>query len=168
MTATEPLTPSRFEHVPLTVYRGSVEASRAVAAEIAALVRERQAQGRHAVLGLATGSTPLSLYAELIRLHRSEGLSLRNVVTFNLDEYCGLPPNHPQSYHHFMRVHLFDHVDIPAEATHIPDGMVPAHEVDARARAYEEQIRAAGGIDFQILAKLSSRMASKNSPRLKN
>ncbi|OIR07474.1 glucosamine-6-phosphate deaminase 1 [mine drainage metagenome] len=151
MTATEPLTPSRFEHVPLTVFRDSVEASRAVAAEIAALIRERQAQSRRAVLGLATGSTPLSLYAELIRLHREEGLSFRNVVTFNLDEYCGLSADHPQSYNQFMRVHLFEHVDIPEDATHIPDGTRPSHEIDAMARAYEEAIHAAGGIDFQIL-----------------
>lgn len=151
MIASDSLAPSRFEHVPLTVHASSAEASRRVAAEIAALIRARQAEKRPVVLGLATGSTPLSVYAELVRLHREEGLSFRNVITFNLDEYHGLPPEHPQSYHHFMRVHLFDHIDVPAEAIHLPEGMVPAAKLDAHCRDYEEKIRAAGGIDFQIL-----------------
>ena len=143
--------PSRFEHVPHSVFPSSVEASRAVAAEIAALIRARQAEGRPVVLGLATGSTPLSLYAELIRLHKEEGLSFASVTTFNLDEYYPLPPSHPQSYRHFMQANLFDQIDIPAEQTHVPDGTVPLAAVDASCQHYEEQIRAAGGIDFQIL-----------------
>jgi glucosamine-6-phosphate deaminase len=151
MIASDSLAPSRFEHVPLTVHASSAEASRRVAAEIAALIRGRQAERSPVVLGLATGSTPLSVYAELVRLHREEGLSFRNVITFNLDEYHGLPPEHPQSYHHFMRVHLFDHIDVPADAIHLPEGMVPAAKLDAHCRDYEEKIRAAGGIDFQIL-----------------
>lgn len=154
MTAEDGLSlvpPSSFEHAPLAVYPNSVAASRAVARQIAALIRERRRENRPAVLGLATGSTPLSLYAELVRMHREEGLSFANVTTFNLDEYYPLPPTHPQSYRHFMRIHLFDHVDIPPERTHVPDGTVPSGSVEAHCREYEERIRAAGGIDFQVL-----------------
>ncbi|HUJ43449.1 MAG TPA: glucosamine-6-phosphate deaminase [Opitutaceae bacterium] len=151
MLAQDTLAPNRFEHAPLAVFASSVEASRAVAGAVADLMRARQREGRALVLGLATGSTPVSFYAELVRLHREERLSFANVITFNLDEYRGLPPDHPQSYHHFMRVHLFDHVDIPAAQIHLPDGSVPNAAVDAHCRAYEEAIRAAGGIDFQIL-----------------
>lgn len=142
---------SRFEHAPLAVFANSNEASHSVAAEIAALIRARQREGRDVVLGLATGSTPVSVYAELVRLHREAGLSFANVTTFNLDEYYGLPPEHPQSYRHFMRQHLFDHVDLAPGRTHVPEGMVPKAEVDAYCAAYEEKIRGAGGIDFQIL-----------------
>ena len=122
-----------------------------MARDIAALIRSRQAAKRTAVLGLATGSTPLGLYAELVRMHREEGLSFANVVTFNLDEYYPIQPSNPRSYRHFMQAHLFDHVDIPPANTHVPDGTAPASAVDAQCRDYEESIRAAGGIDFQIL-----------------
>jgi len=151
MLAQHILAPNRFEHVPLAVFASSQEASRIVAGEMAELIRTRQREGRPVVLGLATGSTPVSLYAELVRLHREEGLSFANVVAFNLDEYCGIAPDHPQSYHYFMRAHLFDHVDVPAANIHLPDGTVPNAAVDAHCREYEELIRAAGGIDFQIL-----------------
>jgi glucosamine-6-phosphate deaminase len=140
-----------FEHAPLATFPSSLEASRAVAAEIAALIRTRQAQGRTAVLGLATGSTPVNVYAELVRLYREEGLSFANVTTFNLDEYYPLPPEHPQSYRHFMRMHLFDHVDLDPARTHVPSGTLPKAEVDAHCAAYEQMIANAGGIDFQIL-----------------
>lgn len=143
--------PSRFEHVPLAVFQSSADASKAVAREIAALIRERQAAGRAAVLGLATGSTPLGLYAELVRMHREEGLSFANVVTFNLDEYHPIQPAHPRSYRHFMRAHLFDHVDIPTASTHVPDGSVAAAGIEAHCAEYEAMIEAAGGIDFQVL-----------------
>ncbi|HTB80683.1 MAG TPA: glucosamine-6-phosphate deaminase [Opitutaceae bacterium] len=143
--------PSRFEHAPVAVFASSGEASRAVAREMAGLIQSRQREGRPAVLGLATGSTPLSLYAELVRLHREEGLSFSGVVTFNLDEYYPLPPEHPQSYYRFMRMHLFDHIDIRPENIHIPSGVVPSSGVDAHGRDYEEKIRIAGGIDFQLL-----------------
>ena len=151
MTAQSTGTHSRFEHVPLAVYPTSTEASKAVAGEIASLIRGRQAANRKVVLGLATGSTPLGLYAELVRLHREEGLSFANVVTFNLDEYYPIQPSNPRSYRHFMQAHLFDHVDIAPGNTHVPEGTVPLPEVDAHCRTYEEQIKAAGGIDFQIL-----------------
>ena len=142
---------SRFEHVPVRLDASSQEASRWVAGEAAALIRERQREGRTAVLGLATGSTPVSFYAELVRLHREEGLSFANVVTFNLDEDYPLTPEHPQSYRSFMRTHLFDHVDLPPDQAHVPDGLAPKAEVDARCARYEEMIREAGGLDFQIL-----------------
>jgi glucosamine-6-phosphate deaminase len=151
MLAHHTVTPSRFEHAPLAIFASSREASRAVAREVADLVRARARDGRSVVLGLATGSTPLSFYAELIRLHREEGLSFANVITFNLDEYSGLPADHPQSYHRFMREHLFDHLDVPAAAIHVPDGTVANGGIDPYCRAYEETIAAAGGIDFQIL-----------------
>ncbi len=152
MMLAEKILPScHFEHAPLAVFPGSLEASRAVAAEIAALIRARQREGRPCVLGLATGSTPVSVYAELVRLHREEKLSFAHVTTFNLDEYHPLSPDHPQSYRCFMRTHLFDHVDLDLARTHLPSGTVPKAGVDAHCAAYEELIRAAGGLDFQLL-----------------
>jgi len=151
MTKSRLLERNHHEHSPIAVFPGSLEASRAVAAEIATLIRARAREGRPCVLGLATGSTPVSLYAELVRLHREEGLSFANVTTFNLDEYYPLAPAQPQSYRRFMRLHLFDHVDIDPARTHLPSGTVPKPEVDAHCAAYEEAIRAAGGIDLQIL-----------------
>jgi glucosamine-6-phosphate deaminase len=142
---------NHFEHCPIAVYPGSLAASRAVAAELAALIRTRAREGRPCVLGLATGSTPVSLYAELVRLHREEGLSFKAVTTFNLDEYYPLGPDQAQSYLRFMRTHLFDHVDIDPARTHLPSGTIPKAGVDAHCAAYEEAIAAAGGIDLQVL-----------------
>ena len=151
MTGHSAAAPSRFEHVPLAVFASSTDASHAVARDIGALIRSRQAAGRTTVLGLATGSTPLGLYAELVRMHREEGLSFASVITFNLDEYYPIQPSNPRSYRHFMQAHLFDHIDIPTANTHVPDGTIAAGAVDAHCREYEERIQAAGGIDFQIL-----------------
>ncbi len=151
MISTHLLARSRYEQAAIAVFPGSLEASRAVAAEIASLIRQRQAEKRDVVLGLATGSTPISVYAELVRLHREEGLSFANVTTFNLDEYYPLSPDHAQSYRSFMRRHLFDHVDLDPARTHLPSGTVAKAEVDAHCAAYEAAIHAAGGIDFQIL-----------------
>ena len=139
------------ERIPVTVYDLSAEASRAVAREIADLVQQRAAAGKRTVLGLATGSTPVGIYDELIRLHREEGVSFKTVVSFNLDEYWPMQPDALQSYHRFMREHLFDHLDIPADAIHIPDGTLPREGIYAACAAYEEKIAAAGGIDLQIL-----------------
>ena len=139
------------ERIPVSVHASSAAASRAVAAEIAALLRERAAQGRMAVLGLATGSTPQGVYDELVRLHREEGLSFRNAVTFNLDEYWPMRPEELQSYRRFMQEHLFDHVDADPANVHIPDGTCPQEEVAARCAAYERAIADAGGIDLQVL-----------------
>ena len=139
------------ERVPVTVYEQPGDASRAVAREIADLVTSRAAAGKQTVLGLATGSTPVGVYDELIRLHREEGVSFRSVVTFNLDEYWPMQPDALQSYHRFMREHLFDHIDIPSAAIHIPDGTMPRSEILAACSRYEEMIREAGGIDLQLL-----------------
>ncbi len=139
------------EKLPCRVFSNAGQAGRTVAGEIATLIRERAAQGKQCVLGLATGSTPTGIYAELVRLHREEGLSFANVVTFNLDEYWPMDPEDLQSYVRFMRAHLFDLVDIPAEQFHIPDGTVPADGVAEYCRDYEKRISDAGGIDIQIL-----------------
>ena len=117
----------------------------AVSREAAELVVERLLRTPDLVLGLATGSTPLGLYRELIRQQRTEGLDLSKLTTFNLDEYVGLPPDHPQSYHRFMRENLFDHVHLDPRFVHIPNGM--ALDIEEHCRWYEERIAAAGGID---------------------
>jgi glucosamine-6-phosphate deaminase len=139
------------ERIPTAVFQSSDSAVQVVATSIARLVRSFQDDSRPAVLGLATGSTPVKLYRELIRLHREDGLSFRNVVTFNLDEYYGLSPQHPESYRHFMEVQLFNHIDIPPENVHVPDGLIPRSEVFAYCQDYEQKILVAGGIDLQIL-----------------
>src|SRR3984885_7834180 len=141
----------QHERIPTSVFQSSDSAVQVAASSIARLIRGHLNEGKPAVLGLATGSTPVKLYRELIRLHREEGLSFRNVVTFNLDEYYGLPPNHPESYRHFMEVQLFNHIDIPVENIHVPDGLIPRSEVFAYCQEYEQKILAAGGIDLQIL-----------------
>ncbi len=139
------------ERIPVTVYAEPGDASRAVAREIVDLVRQRAEAGKKTVLGLATGSTPVGVYEELIRLHREEGVSFKSVVTFNLDEYWPMQPDELQSYRRFMREHLFDHVDILEEAIHIPDGTLGRTDLAKACAAYEEQIREAGGIDLQVL-----------------
>ena len=139
------------ERIPTEIHVSADAACHGLAAEIAALIRERAARGQNVVLGLATGSTPVRLYRELIRLHREEGLSFKNVLTFNLDEYHGLTRKHPESYWRFMHEQLFNHIDVPVENIHVPDGTVSRAEAFARCRAYEEKIRAAGGLDLQIL-----------------
>jgi glucosamine-6-phosphate deaminase len=141
----------RCEKIPTRVLPDSPEVSAAVAGEIAWLIRQKASRGERCVLGLATGSTPMSVYAELVRMHRQEGLSFRNVVTFNLDEYYPMRPHELQSYRRFMDEHLFSLVDIDPANTHVPDGTVPIGEVAAFCAAYEEAIRQAGGIDLQIL-----------------
>jgi glucosamine-6-phosphate deaminase len=140
-----------FEKTPTRIFPSSAAAARELAAEVRALIEERAKQGRHAVLGMATGSTPVPFYRELIRLHKEEGLSFKNVITFNLDEYYGLGPDHPESYARFMADQIFDHIDIPKANINIPSGKVPSDQVFAHCREYEEKIDAMGGIDLQIL-----------------
>jgi glucosamine-6-phosphate deaminase len=142
---------ARHERIPTRVCAQAEQASAAVAGEIAALIRQRAAEKKPCVLGLATGSTPIGVYSELVRLHREEGLSLANVVTFNLDEYFPMRPFELQSYRRFMREHLFDLVDIRPENAHVPDGTIPVEQVADYCRAYEQQIKAAGGLDLQLL-----------------
>jgi glucosamine-6-phosphate deaminase len=140
-----------FEKLPVTIFKSSEEASVWVAGEIAAMIRSRKKSGKPVVLGLATGSTPTRMYAELVKMHRKEGLSFRNVVTFNLDEYYPMHPDALQSYVRFMKEHLFDHIDIPAKNINIPDGEVPKSRVGEFCRAYETKIDKLGGLDLQIL-----------------
>jgi glucosamine-6-phosphate deaminase len=139
------------ERVKTRVFGDAKEASVSVAAEIANLIRRRAAEGKNCVLGLATGSTPVSVYAELVRQHKTEGLSFKNVITFNLDEYYSIAKDTPQSYWRFMYEHLFDHVDIPSANVHIPDGTVPIDKVASYCDQYEKSIRDTGGIDLQLL-----------------
>jgi glucosamine-6-phosphate deaminase len=135
------------------------EAASVIAARIIArLIRQKPT----AVLGLATGSTPLATYRELIRLHREDGLDLSGVTTFNLDEYVGLPPEHGQSYHAFMQENLFRYVNISPARTHIPNGM--AKDVPAECARYEAAIRTAGGIDLQLLGIGSDGHIGFNEP----
>ena len=141
----------QFERIPTHICRDSEEAAFTVAGEIAALIHERAKAGRNVVLGLATGSTPLPVYRELVRLHKEEGLSFRNVITFNLDEYFGLSDDHPESYHQFMWERLFKHVDIPKDNVHVPSGTLSRSEVYAFCESYEKAIEDAGGLDYQIL-----------------
>ncbi|WP_161888920.1 glucosamine-6-phosphate deaminase [Pontibacter russatus] len=142
---------TRFEKLPVTVYPDEHIASVRVAQRIADLIRSKQRQGEQAVLGLATGATPVEVYAELVRMHREEGLSFQNVITFNLDEYYPMSPTAAQSYVTFMNENLFDHIDIPRENIHIPDGTLAKEEIAAYCLAYERKIEEANGLDLQIL-----------------
>ena len=139
------------EKISCHVFQHAGDASLYVANQIAELIRQRSELGEMCVLGLATGSTPVSVYNELVRLHQEEGLSFRNVVTFNLDEYYPMQPEALQSYVRFMREHLFDHLDIEPDNVHIPDGTVAEEDVAEYCRGYEQAIRDAGGIDVQVL-----------------
>jgi len=121
----------------------------AISRKAAQIVADRIRKKPDIVLGLATGSTPLGMYQELIRMHKEESLDFSKVVTFNLDEYWGLPSSHPQSYHYFMWNNLFSHVNITSERVHIPSGTV--NDVEAYCSWYEDKIKKAGGIDLQIL-----------------
>ncbi len=113
---------TQLERIPTVVLDDPTELARTVAARIASVIREKTAAGGHAVLGLATGSTPVGVYRELIRMHRDEGLSFATVETFNLDEYYAVDPGSIHSYHRFMWENLFSHVDIDPGNVHIPDG----------------------------------------------
>ena len=140
-----------LERIRTIVVEEHEDLARLVAHRIASLMRERAALGKTAVLGLATGSTPIGVYRELIRMHREEGLSFANVVTFNLDEYYPMEPDNLHSYHLFMWENLFSQVDIRRENVHIPRGDLPRDQVEHFCREYERAIARAGGIDFQIL-----------------
>jgi glucosamine-6-phosphate deaminase len=142
---------TRYEKLPVSVYADQKTASLAVAARIAKLIRDKQALGQQTVLGLATGVTPVGVYAELIRLHREEGLSFRDVITFNLDEYYPMKPDAVQSYVTFMNENLFDHVDIDKNNVHIPDGTLALEDVAAFCLDYEKQLSELGGLDLQLL-----------------
>src|SRR5256885_13941055 len=133
-------------------------AGRRAAKFVAELVRKKP----HCVLGLATGSTPLTTYHELIRLHKDEGLDFSQVTTFNLDEYVGLSSIHPQSYRQFMQINLFDKINIPLPSTNVPDGR--ALDFESHCQQYEDRIKAVGGIDLQILGIGSDGHIAFNEP----
>lgn len=133
-------------------------ASLFVANELAAQIRRKP----NSVLGLATGSTPLQAYRELVRMHAVDGLDFSQVVTFNLDEYVGLSGDHPQSYRHFMNENLFKHINIDMSKTFVPDGM--ATDIEALCLDYEREIVARGGIDLQLLGIGSDGHIAFNEP----
>ncbi len=139
------------ERVPSCVLANSHDIAIRVATEIANQIRKCADEGRRCVLGLATGSTPVGVYAELVRMHRQEGLSFQNVVTFNLDEYYPMHSEDLQSYVRFMNEHLFDLVDIDRNQVHIPDGTIEVNQITEFCQQYEAKIAAAGGIDIQLL-----------------
>jgi len=132
--------------------------SRAAAQAVAEVMNAKP----NAVLGLATGSTPLALYQELARMHEEEGLDFRRVTTFNLDEYVGLPQHHEQSYHYFMQENFFNHVNIPPENTNVPSGTT--HNYKSFCEWYEKRIKDVGGIDVQILGIGSDGHIAFNEP----
>lgn len=141
----------RFENIDTLVFENSTEASKAVAQQIATVIKAKQEKNESCILGLATGSSPKGLYAELVRLHKEEGLSFKNVITFNLDEYYPMEPDSINSYVRFMKELLFDHVDILPENYNIPDGTLTKEAIAEYCATYEEKIESLGGIDLQIL-----------------
>ena len=142
---------TRFEKIHSVVFEDSKIASKIVANEIAVLIKNKQKKKQNCVLGLATGSSPISVYNELVRMHKEDGLSFSNVISFNLDEYFPMKNDNIQSYHHFMSVHLFSHVDIKSENIFIPKGDLLNDEVNDHCQKYDQKISDLGGIDFQLL-----------------
>ncbi|HXB08383.1 MAG TPA: 6-phosphogluconolactonase, partial [Puia sp.] len=140
-----------FEKIPVKIFGSLEEGSRFIGKEIASLIREKEAKGQKAVLGLATGSSPKSLYAELVRLHREEKLSFKNVITFNLDEYYPIDNDALQSYNRFMKEQLFNKVDIDPANCHIPNGQWKKEDIKEHCLEYERMIEDAGGVDLQVL-----------------
>jgi glucosamine-6-phosphate deaminase len=142
---------TRYEKVPVKIYATDDEASLVVAKRVATIIKQKQAEGKQAVLGLATGASPVKVYQELIRLHKEEGLSFSNVVTFNLDEYYPIQPDAAQSYVRFMKEQLFNHVDINMANVNIPDGTLAEELIAPFCLGYEQKINSYGGIDIQLL-----------------
>ena len=140
-----------FEKIPTEIFPTPEAGSKYAAGEIAKLIRQKQNEGKQCVLGLATGSTPVIMYKELVRLHKEEGLSFKNVITFNLDEYFPIAKNDYQSYWSFMHRHLFDHIDVDPSNIHVPNGELSKEEAKQHCIEYEQMIDDAGGIDLQIL-----------------
>ncbi len=139
------------EKIETRIFKSSMEASIEVAQKIGELIKKKDAKSETTVLGLATGSTPMKVYEELVRMHNEEGLSFKNVVSFNLDEYFPMHPSSLQSYVRFMNENLFDHIDIQKENVHIPDGEVSTDKVDDYCKNYGNKIDSFGGIDIQLL-----------------
>jgi glucosamine-6-phosphate deaminase len=143
--------PIAYEKIPTRIFHDTREASLSVAKEIADLIKSKAKQNKKAILGLATGSSPKTVYAELIRMHKEEGLSFQNVVSFNLDEYYPMEPDAVQSYWRFMKEQLFDHVDMPADQINIPIGTLSPDKINDFCNKYEAKIEKLGGLDFQLL-----------------
>jgi len=137
--------------VPTLVFSTSNQAARHIALQIEEIIKQNLVQGKFTVLGLPTGSTPVGLYRELIRMHKMEGLDFSKVITFNLDEYYALDSTHPQSYRRWMRETFFDHVNIPDNQINIPDGTLTFEKIEEFCINYEKKIRQAGGLDLQLL-----------------
>lgn len=142
---------TRFEKIHNVIFDSSKEASILVAQEIANIIQRKEELNEPCVLGLATGSSPIKVYEELVRLHKEEGLSFENVVTFNLDEYYPMDKNDIQSYWYFMHEHLFNHVNILPQNINIPDGNISNEDLQQYCIDYEMKIKAYGGLDFQLL-----------------
>jgi len=142
---------TRFEKIPVSIFSDENKASVAVAKKIANLIRKNYNKEKPTVLGLATGSTPIKVYKELIRLHKEENLSFKNVVTFNLDEYYPMKSDAIQSYVTFMNENLFNHIDIDKKNIHIPDGTLEEKNIAAFCLSYEKKISSYGGLDLQLL-----------------
>ena len=140
-----------FEKIPVKIFPTLHQGSAFIAQEIAGLIREKQAKKENCVLGLATGSSPKTLYTELVRLHKEEGLSFKNVIAFNLDQYYPLDDNAIQSYKQFMKRNLFDKIDIDPANCHIPSGEWKKENIKQKCREYEQLIENYGGIELQIL-----------------
>jgi glucosamine-6-phosphate deaminase len=140
-----------LEKIPVKIFATSKDGSAFVAQQIAELIKQKEKEGKKPVIGLATGSSPKTLYAELVRMHKEEGLSFKNVITFNLDQYYPMDKDALQSYHYFMRKNLFEQTDIDPSNYHLPDGMIIKDDVKSHCLDYEKQIDAAGGLDLQIL-----------------
>jgi len=140
-----------FEKIPVQIFPDLKKGSAFAARQVANLIREKQKKKQKCVLGLATGSTPKTFYAELLRIHKEEKLSFKNVITFNLDEYYPIEKRAIQSYHNYMHRHLFDHIDINPANIHIPNGELSKEEIKAHCAAYDKKIEDADGIDLQIL-----------------
>jgi glucosamine-6-phosphate deaminase len=140
-----------FEKIDVKICTTPKEGAIYAAQQVAALIRQKQAAWEKCVLGLATGSTPIAMYAELVRMHREEGLSFKNVITFNLDEYYPIDKEAYQSYWSFMHRHLFNHVDIDTANIHLPNGNVAKEDMKRYCTSYEKAIENAGGIDLQVL-----------------
>jgi len=130
-----------LEKIPVKIFPNSNEGSAFVAKQIAALIKQKESEGKKAVIGLATGSSPKTLYAELVRMHKQEGLSFRNVIAFNLDQYYPMDKDALQSYHYFMRKNLFEQTDIDPSNYHLPDGMIPKDKVKEHCLNYETDRR---------------------------
>ncbi len=137
--------------IPAIVFPTNVHAARHVALMIESIIRQNNSASRPSVLGLPTGSTPVGLYRELIRLHRETGLDFSRVITFNLDEYYPMAPDDSQSYRRWMQETFFNHVNIQPQNVHVPDGTIPAEEAEDYCLRYEQKIRRCGGIDLQVL-----------------